>query len=146
MSSHSPAQPSPRPILVQQTLAAQRHQRAEQEQSRIRAAEQARARAGTPASPQALGLECCPDCGFWRDPIPPVAQSSAAAFAGYLETARARCLCTSVRCSLCGETALPVPAPTRYDPEEGAIVRVGSWFAGWAHSTGCAGRAGKGKR
>lgn len=121
-------------------LAGHRHRLALEAEARERAQQEARAQVPAPVPPGELGLECCPECGLWRDPIPETARESPAAFATYQQMARARCSCTSDRCPRCGEVPDPrVPIPRWYDPQRGAIVAGGGFMRAWAHATRCRG-------
>lgn len=122
---------------------AHRHRLALHRQAMDRLLEEAAARVPPPVRPEELGLELCPECGLWRDPIPETALESPAAFATYQEMARARCLCTSNRCSRCGEVPQPgPPIPRWYDPEPGRIVSGGGVMRGWGHAMRCGGSGG----
>lgn len=94
-------------------------------------------------APRELGLEECPDCGWWRDPIPGSARSTLEAFRTYLRVARARCLCTASRCFWCHEPLNPdVPTPEYYDPARRGIVHSGGLTGGLSHATRCEARRG----
>jgi hypothetical protein len=88
--------------------------------------------------PRELGLEECPECGWWRDPIPDIAWRSVEAFRTYLRMAKVRCLCTSHRCSGCHELMHPeFPTPVYYDPARRRLVRSGGFAAGMSHFSRC---------
>lgn len=132
----------PTPDLARLTLDAHhatvREQQAESEASRRALRAQLDA-LRTP--PEKLGLEECPECGWWRDPVPDDARRSIDAFRTYLATARARCLCTTDRCSRCDELYLPdCPTPLYYSRTEERILRSGSFVVGIAHGARCRGR------
>jgi hypothetical protein len=88
--------------------------------------------------PVELGLEECPDCGWWRDPVPEPALRSHATFQAWLRSSKVRCLCTTDRCFDCGEPMFPDrPAPTYYSPERRGLVRSGGFPAAMRHRFYC---------
>jgi hypothetical protein len=92
------------------------------------------------SAPQDLGLEPCPHCGWWRDPVPQPALTSEEAFRTYLAMARARCMCTTARCHRCHEPLLADrPVPWYFAPAWGRLQWSGGWVAGLAHEVRCRG-------
>ncbi len=90
-----------------------------------------------------LGLERCPDCGWWRDPVPEPSRRSVEAFRHWQRRAQAHCMCTSLRCLRCGETLHPDrPAPRYFSPERRAIIHSGGFAGSLAHAQRCTGRGG----
>jgi hypothetical protein len=89
-------------------------------------------------SPQSLGLEQCPGCGWWRTPLPETARRSADAFRTWMTLARARCMCTTDRCRRCHEPmSVRVPTPVYYSEERSGLVRSGGIALGMAHGARC---------
>jgi hypothetical protein len=113
---------------------AREHRRAREERERERAVEAAARR----RPPESLGLEECPDCGWWRDPVPETARTSPPAFRTYLAMARARCMCTTSRCFQCHEPVLEDrPVPSYYSPASETIRWAGGFVVAMAHRARC---------
>ncbi len=88
--------------------------------------------------PEDLGLERCPECHWWRDPVPAAAFAGVEAFRTYRTLARARCMCTTERCDRCGEPLLPDrPVPRYYAPERQQLHDSGGWWVAMAHEIRC---------
>lgn len=99
-----------------------------------KARREAEERASPERSPEAMGLEKCTECGWWRDPIPASALESVKAFEGYLSAAKARCRCTASRCPHCLEPFLDrVPTPRYYSEERRTIIHCSGLTTGFAH-------------
>lgn len=95
--------------------------------------------------PESLGLEACPTCGTWRDPVPREARKSVDAFRTYLAMAQARCQCTSDRCDRCHRPFHPqIPAPSYYDSVRRQIVRSGGLALALGHAGSCGTEHGSG--
>lgn len=115
---------------------AQERRKARQEQERRVALEAASRR----RAPEALGLEQCPDCGWWRDPVPVATLATPSAFRSYLAMARARCMCTTRRCFRCNGPILEDrPVPSYYSPVSETILWSGGFAVAMSHEARCGG-------
>lgn len=134
--------PPPSPSLAE--LALDAHRKRVEEAAREQAAADRARRAQAVArqrSPEDLGLERCPDCGWWRDPVPELAWTSASAFRAWQRSARAPCMCTTQRCLQCHEPIhLDRPTPAYYSPERKQIVRSGGFPMAMLHGKRCRAR------